>query len=123
MGSHPVCRVMNTDVSSHELRYEHTSYVVKFQGRIQDFRKGGAFICRAASEDNFSPLFISYQDAMWHFVLCTASSRCKRLQDPRGRHVLPFLAQISLTQYVRTCKYTRSLSRSQAVRFQPGVAM
>ena len=57
------------------------------------------------------------------FVLCTASSRCTRIAGPRAA-VSFFLGQISLTNVIRTYMYkymegyTRSWSRSQAVRFQ-----
>ena len=64
------------------------------------------------------------------FVLCTASSRCKRIPHHsriRGRHVLPFLAQISLTQcntYVHINILDRGLvpkpfSFSQELQFNP----
>ena len=71
--------------------------------------------------ENFFSLYFSVirMGSRGTFVLCTASSRCKRICRTRGRHVLP---QILLTQrnVIRT---RRSWSRSQAVRFQPGVAM
>ena len=53
------------------------------------------------------------------FALCTASSRCTRIAGPRAAMSF-FLAQISLTNVIRTYTegYTRSWSRSQAVRFQ-----
>ena len=53
------------------------------------------------------------------FALCTASSRCSRIAGPRAAMNF-FLAQISLTNVIRTYMegYTRSWSRSQAVRFQ-----
>ena len=53
-----------------------------------------------------------------HF--CTASSRCTRIAGPRAAMSLFFLAKISLTNVIRTYTegYTRSWSRSQAVRFQ-----
>ena len=52
------------------------------------------------------------------FTLCTASSKCTRIAGPRA--AMSFLAQISLTNVIRTYTegYTRSWSRSQAVRFQ-----
>ena len=53
------------------------------------------------------------------FALCTASSRCARIAGPRAAMSF-FLAQISLTNVICTYTegYTRSWSRSQAVRFQ-----
>ena len=53
------------------------------------------------------------------FALCTASSRCTRIAGPRAAMSF-FLAQILLTNVIRTYTegYTRSWSRSQAVRFQ-----
>ena len=57
------------------------------------------------------------------FALCTASSRCTRIAGPRAAMSF-FLGQISLTNVIRTYTYTytegytRSWSRSQAVRFQ-----
>ena len=56
------------------------------------------------------------------FALCTASSRCTRIAGPRPARATMsfFLAQISLTNVIRTYTegYTRSWSRSQAVWFQ-----
>ena len=53
------------------------------------------------------------------FALYTASSRCTRIAGLRAAMSF-FLAQILLTNVIRTYTegYTRSWSRSQAVRFQ-----
>ena len=77
----------------------------------------------AQRTENFSPIFSG-----WALVapLCFALQvpDVKGLQAPG-----PPCASVSYsnfahaTQYIGTCKYTRSWSRSQAVRFQPGVAM
>ena len=85
------------------------------QGWIQDFRKGGSFICRAAAEGSTQRcgVLISLRKARTNFlafifqlaimmgsrgtfVLCTAS---KRIAGPvPTMTVIPFLAQISLMQ-------------------------
>ena len=92
-------------------------------GRIQDFRKGGSFICRAAAEGSlqrrvvllsprevrkkFSPLFFTYQDGLsWHIrAFCTAVPDVKGLQDPG-----PPCASISCSNFDRSrnvmCTYT-----------------
>ena len=57
------------------------------------------------------------------FVLCTASSRCERTAGPGAamcfRFLLKFRSCNVIATWLRTRKYTRSWSRSQAVRFQP----
>ena len=83
------------------------------QGRIQDFRKGDSFICRAAAEGSAQRcvVLISPHEARKFFFFlyflgwAHVAPLCFALQVPDvkgfqnwGRHVLPFLAQISLTQ-------------------------
>ena len=75
----------------------------------------------ARSAENFFRLHFSLlrMGSRGTFAVCTASSRCTRIAGHRAAMSF-FLAQISLTNVIRTYTegYTRSWSRSQAVRFQ-----
>ena len=53
------------------------------------------------------------------FVLCTASSRCERIAGPGAAMCFRFSLKFRSCNVIATRKYTRSWSRSQAVRFQP----
>ena len=75
---------------------------------------------REARKKFFAPSFFTSQDGLsWHLRALHCKSRCTRFAGPRAAMSF-FLAQISLTNVIRTYTegYTRSWSPSQAVRFQ-----
>ena len=92
-----------------------TEYVT-LQGRIQDFRKGGSFIWRAAAEGSAQRRVVlinprkawkkifSFFSQLSGWALVAPSCFTLQFQmwnecRTRGRQMLPFLAQISLTQH------------------------
>ena len=101
----------------------HITFFIEVRSDYQSVR---------SAEKKFSPLFsVIRMGSRGTFMLCIASSRCKRIAGPGAAMCFHFLLKFRSCNVIRiyvrnlqlTRKYTCSWSRSQAVRFQPGVAM